>query len=112
MKPKVFEYHDENDLIQEVELLVGRGINKKKLYVVSLSSDRDRRIAHELNISKIGVKDEGVDTFAKNIFRKRANRLKAKFEEFGFDETEAKALESELEAGKMLLLQKEWNIYY
>lgn len=107
MKPKVFEFHNENDLVQEVEILVGRGVNKKKLYVISLNSDRDRRIAHKLDISKVGVKEEGVDTLVKNVFRNRAKRLKAKFKEFGFDETEAEALESELEAGKMLLLQKE-----
>lgn len=106
MKPKIFEFHDERDLIQEVKMLAARGVKKENLYVMSIKSDQAKRVAQQVHISTVGLKAEGLDTFAKNAFKKKKNRLRAKFEEFGFDSTEAEALKDELEAGKILLIQK------
>ena len=105
MKPKITEYHDDTELMKEVKNLAAQGVDKENLYVMSHDSDRDKRVADSVDAGTIGIKEEGLDTFVKNIFRKKGDELRAQFEELGFDQTEAKVLESKLDEGKILLLE-------
>ena len=74
---------------------------------MSHDSDRDTKVADSVDASTVGMKEEGLDTFVKNIFRKKGDELRAQFEKLGFDHTEAKVLESKLDEGKILLLHLE-----
>ena len=107
MKPKVLEFHNDDSLMQEVRSLAAQGISKEDLYVVSHDDDREKRVADTIDASTIGIGEEGLDTFVKNIFRKKGDELRAQFKELGFDHTEAEVLESKLDEGKILLLHKE-----
>ena len=107
MKPKVIEFHDDTELMSEVKNLSAQGVSKEDLYVISHDSDRDKRVAENVDVSTVGVKEEGLDTFVKNIFRKKGDELRAQFKELGFDHTEAEVLEGKLDEGKILLLHKE-----
>lgn len=107
MKPEVLEFHDDTKLMEEVKNLSAQGISKENLYVISHDDDRDKRVAESVDASTIGMEEEGLNTFVKNIFRKKGDELRAKFTELGFDDTEAKVLESKLDEGKILLLHKE-----
>lgn len=107
MKPKVLEFHDDTKLMEEVKNLSAQGISKENLYVISHDDDRDKRVADNVDASTIGIEEEGLDTFVKNIFRKKGDELRAQFEELGFDHTEAEVLEGKLDEGKILLLHKE-----
>lgn len=107
MKPKVTEFQDDTELMKEVKNLAANGIDKENLYVMSHDTDRDKRVAESVDASTIGAGEEGLDTFVKNIFRKKGDKLRAEFEKLGFDHTEAEVLESKLDKGKILLLHME-----
>src|SRR5699024_1193530 len=106
MKPKVIEFHDDEKLMSEFKKLSAEGVSKEDLYVISHDSDRDKRVADNVDASTVGAKEEGLGTYVKNIFRKKGDELRAQFEELGFDHTEAEVLEGKLDEGKILLLQK------
>lgn len=107
MKPKVIEFHNDEELMQEVKNLSAQGVSKDNLYVVAHDEDREKKVADTTDASTIGIGEEGLDTFVKNIFRKKGDELRAQFEELGFDHTEAEVLEGKLDEGKILLMHKE-----
>ena len=107
MLPKVIEFDDDTKLMEEVKNLAAQGVSKDNLYVISHDDDRDKRVADSVDASTVGVGEEGLDTYVKNIFRQKGDELRAQFEELGFDPTEAEVLEGKLDEGKILLLHKE-----
>lgn len=106
MKPTVHEFQDDQALISEVETLASRGISKDNLYVISHDDDRTNRIAEKVNANEIGVKETGLKVAMENMFNKKGDELRAKFEEIGFSADEASALEEKLDHGKVLLIHK------
>lgn len=106
LKPIVKEFQDDQDLIAEVEAQAGRGISKDNLYVISHDDDRTKRVADKVNASEVGVKEEGIKVAIGNLFHKKGDELRAKFEELGFSTAEAGELEEKLDHGKILLLIK------
>ncbi len=107
MKPKIIEFQDDTKLMAEVKNLAAQGVHKDNLYVMSHDDDRDKRVADSVDAETVGLGEEGLDTFVKNIFRKKGDELRAQFEELGFDHTEAEVLENKLDEGKILLLHIE-----
>lgn len=107
MKPLVREYQDDVELVREVEAQFARGVSKDDLYVISHDDDRTNRIADKVNANTIGIQEEGLKVAIENLFRKKGDELRAKFEEIGFSESEASLLEEKLDHGKILLIQKE-----
>ena len=104
MKPIVKEFYDDQALMEEVKLQSQKGISKDNLYVMSHDEDRTDRVAKNVDANKVGVKEEGLGTAVNNIFRKKGDELRAKFEELGFSQAEASELEERLDHGKILLL--------
>src|SRR5699024_6219338 len=98
------EFQDDVELVREVEAQFARGISEDNLYVISHDDDRTNRIADKVNANTIGLKEEGLKVAIENMFRKKGDELRAKFEEIGFSEPEASALEEKLDHGKILLI--------
>src|SRR5699024_813392 len=86
MLPKVIEFDDDTKLMEEVKNLAAQGVSKDNLYVLSHDDDRDKRVADSVDASTVGVGEEGLETFVKNIFRQKGDELRAQFEELGFDQ--------------------------
>lgn len=104
MKPIVKEFQDDMELVQEVEAQAINGVSKDNLYVISHDDDRTKRIADKVNANEIGVKEEGLKVAIENMFRKKGDELRAKFQEIGFSSNEASELEEKLDHGKVLLI--------
>lgn len=105
MKPVVTEFQDDLALVAEVEKQATAGVKKENLYVITHDDDHTKRIAEKVNANTIGVKEEGLKVAVENIFRKKGDELRAKFEEIGFSSIEAEELEEKLDHGKVLLIQ-------
>lgn len=107
MKPIVQEFQDDQSVITEVENLAGKGISKDNLYVITHDDDRTKRIADKVNANEIGMEETGLKVAMENMFNKKGDELRAKFEEIGFSANEASELEEKLDHGKVLLIVKE-----
>src|SRR5690625_5035819 len=89
MLPKVIEFDDDTKLMEEVKNLAAQGVSKDNLYVISHDDDRDKRVADSVDASTVGIGEEGLDTYVKNIFRQKIDVLSYLFEELGFEPTDA-----------------------
>src|SRR5699024_915293 len=107
MLSKVIEFDDDTKLMEKVKKHAVKVESKDNVYVISHDDDRDKRVSDSVDASTVGVGEEGLDTYVKNIFRQKGDELRAQFEELGFDPTEAEVLEGKLDEGKILLLHKE-----
>lgn len=104
MKPMVKEFQDDTELMKEVKSQAANGVKKENLYVISHDDDRTDRVASKVNANEVDAEEEGLGTAVGNVFRKKGDELRAKFEELGFDQTEAGQLEEKLDHGKILLV--------
>ncbi|ASN04412.1 general stress protein [Virgibacillus necropolis] len=109
MKPVVKEFQDDTQLMSEVKILSAQGVEKDDLYVISHDSDRTDRVADKVEANKVGINEEGIGNAVGNIFRKKGDELRVKFEELGFTQDEANELEEKLDHGKILLINKNPN---
>lgn len=107
MKPIIMEFHDDQALMNEVHLQAAQGVKKEDLYVISHDDDRTDRVADRVDANTVGIEEEGIVTAVENIFRKKGDELRAKFQELGFTKFESEELEEKLDHGKILLLIKE-----
>lgn len=104
MKPIVKEFQDDQTLIEEVKTQSQKGISKDDLYIISHDNDRTERVASQVNANEVGVKEEGLKVAIGNMFHKKGDELRAKFQEMGLSSQEAGDLEEKLDHGKILLL--------
>lgn len=104
MTPIVKEFQDDMALVEEVKIQNSMGVSKDNLYVISHDDDRTKRIANKVNANEIGVKEEGLKLAVENMFNKKGDELRNKFEEIGFSENEASMLEEKLDHGKIFLI--------
>lgn len=104
MKPIYKEYQDDLELVEEVKLQISKGVSKDNLYVISHDDDRTKRIADKVDANEIGIEEEGLKEAFQNIFRKKGDELRTKFNEIGFSKNEASELEEKLDHGKILLI--------
>jgi len=107
MKPIVKEFQDDQALMDEVRVQASKGVDKDDMYVMSHDDDRTNRVSSQVDANTVGINEEGLGTAVKNVFRKKGDELRAKFEELGFSQMEAEELEEKLDHGKILLLIKE-----
>src|SRR5699024_11105186 len=104
---KVIEFDDDTKLMEEVKNHAAQGVSKYNVYVIFHYDDRDKRVADSVDFSTVGVGEEVLDNYVKNIFRQKGDELRAQFEERGFDPTETEVLEGKLDEGKILVFHKE-----
>ncbi|MUV36771.1 General stress protein 17M [Lentibacillus sp. JNUCC-1] len=104
MKPSVKEFKDDTKLKEEVKSLAEKGVSKDTLYVLSHDDDRTDRVADSVDANKVGLSEQELSTYVGNIFRKKGDELRAKFQELGFPEQEAGDLEEKLDHGTILLV--------
>lgn len=104
MKPIVKQFQDDKALMQEVKTQADNGVKKENLYVMSHDDDRTDRVAGNVDANEVGMSEESFRTAVGNIFRKKGDELRAKFQDLGFDQSEADELEEKLDHGNILLL--------
>ncbi|MDQ0207140.1 YflT domain-containing protein [Alkalicoccobacillus murimartini] len=107
MKPVYKEFKNDEEVVTAVQSLKTQGVHEDNIYVITHDDDRTNRIADNADANTVGVSETGLGTSIKNVFRKKGDELRAKFEEIGFSEQEAKLLEDKLDQGKVILAIKD-----
>lgn len=107
MDPLYKEFHNDEEVVEAVNELKGKGVNEDNIYIVTHDDDRTDRVADNADANTIGVKEQSFGTAAKNVFRKKGDELRAKFEEVGFSTDKAHSLEDELDKGKIIVIVKD-----
>ncbi|MBM7553761.1 general stress protein [Thalassobacillus pellis] len=106
MQPNYQIFHDDEQLSESIDRVKGEGIEEDDIYILSHDNDHVRRAKRSTDANKIGVKETGLGTATKNVFRGKDDKLISKMKEIGFEQSTAQKLHKELEKGKTLLVVK------
>ncbi|PYZ92001.1 general stress protein [Salipaludibacillus keqinensis] len=101
------EFHNDEEVVGSVSSLKEKGIDAENIYVVTHDDDRTDRVADNADANTIGLNEQDFGTAAKNVFRKKGDELRAKFNEVGFTQEESDALEGKLDEGKVIVVVKD-----
>ncbi|KMK76249.1 general stress protein [Alkalihalobacillus pseudalcaliphilus] len=104
MKPTHKEFTNDEEVITVVNQLKTQNISEDDIYVITHDDDRTNRVADQADANKVSVSETGLGTSIKNVFRKKGDELRAKFEELGYSSVEAEALEERLDQGKIIVI--------
>ncbi|TSB47194.1 general stress protein [Alkalicoccobacillus porphyridii] len=107
MKPIYKEFKNDEEVVTAVSSLKSQGVEEDNIYVITHDDDRTNRVADNADANTVGVNETGLGTSIKNVFRKKGDELRAKFEELGFSQQEAESLENKLDEGKIILAVKD-----
>src|SRR4051812_16330779 len=89
---------------KEIEQFLTQGFTKDEVYILAHNKDRSEDLTEALDISGIGVDEQGfVDSIA-NVFRSRGDELRSKMESLGLTDTEAQKFEKELDRGRVMVV--------
>lgn len=92
LKPIVSEYFNEEKLVQDINQLISKGIEKDKIYVISHDQDRTKRIAEKADSNTIGLQEMVIDDLVGTFFESKGDELRTKMKEIVLSEREAKTL--------------------
>ncbi|PRO65986.1 general stress protein [Alkalicoccus urumqiensis] len=104
MQPLYKEFYNDEEVVDAVQGIKEKGVSEDDIYVLTHDSDRTDRVADNADANTLGVNDMNFGTAAKNIFRKKGDELRAKFEELGFSKDMANELEEKLDQGKVIVV--------
>ena len=107
MKPVYKEFKNDEEVVNAVNSLKTQGVHEDNIYVITHDDDRTNRVADNADANTVGVSETGLGTSIKNVFRKKGDELRAKFEELGFSHEEAELLEDKLDQGQIILAFKD-----
>ncbi|MFB5661812.1 general stress protein [Alteribacillus sp. HJP-4] len=107
MTPFYKEFSNDEEAVGAVQLLKSKDIHEDNIFVISHDDDHTQRVADRADANKVGAKETGLSTSVKNIFRKKGDELRAKFEELGYTENQAEELENKLDEGKVIVIVKD-----
>ncbi|MED3561220.1 general stress protein [Bacillus xiapuensis] len=89
---------------KEIEQLMGQGFTKNEIYLLAHDKHRSEDLTHALNISDIGIAEQGVFDSIANVFRSRGDELRTMLESLGVSDDEAERYEKEMDHGKVIVI--------
>ncbi|AKG72929.1 general stress protein [Salinicoccus halodurans] len=104
MKPFIKAYENDEKLQEDIKKITGNNVKEEDIYVISHDDDRTKRIAKNTGINTIGASEMDMGDAVKAPFEKKGDELRNKLQSVGFDETEAKGYEAEMDKGKVFLI--------
>lgn len=104
--PVFKEFMNDDEAVKAVDELKTK-VDEDNIYILTHDDDHTKRVANRADANTVGASETGITTSVKNVFRKKGDELRAKFEELGFSETEANNLESELDKGAVIVVVKD-----
>ncbi|MBM7635182.1 general stress protein [Geomicrobium sediminis] len=104
--PVFKEFMNDDEAVKAVNELKTQ-VDEDNIYILTHDDDHTKRVANRADANKVGASETGITTSVKNVFRKKGDELRAKFEELGFSETESNNLESELDKGAVIVVVKD-----
>ncbi|MBD2847819.1 general stress protein [Paenibacillus sp. IB182496] len=107
MNPIYKPFSNDEEIVNAVQSLQSKGVDEDDIYVIAHDKDRTKRVADNADANTVGMKEQGMDTQVKNVFRSTGDKLRAQFKELGFSEPMAEELEEKLDKGQVILVVKD-----
>ncbi|MBB6450711.1 hypothetical protein HNR44_002701 [Geomicrobium halophilum] len=103
MAPIYKEFMNDDEVVSAVKQLKEK-VDENNIYIITHDDDHTERVAERADANTVGMNETGFGVSVKNVFRKKGDELRAKFEELGFGESEARGLENELDKGAVIVV--------
>ncbi|SDJ10815.1 general stress protein [Natribacillus halophilus] len=103
MAPIYREFMNDNEVVAAVERIKGE-VSEDNIYVLSHDRSHTSHVAERADANTVGMSETGFGVQVKNVFRKKGDELRAKFEELGFSAGEADTLEAKLDKGAVVVV--------
>jgi hypothetical protein len=81
-----------------------QGFTKDEIYLLAHDQNRAEHLTDALEISDIGVGEQGVLDSIANVFRSRGDELRSKLESLGLSAAAAARCEEEMDHGKVIVV--------
>jgi hypothetical protein len=91
---------------REIEQLITQGFTKDEIYLLAHDKNRSEDLTRGLDISDIGVSEQGFFDSVANVFRSRGDELRSKLESLGLSNMEAERYEEEMDNGRVVVVAK------
>ncbi|WML50454.1 general stress protein [Neobacillus sp. PS3-34] len=90
--------------MEKIESLQTEGFLKEEIYLFAHDEDRSEHLTEATNTGEVGIGEQGVFSAVGNLFKKRGDELRSKFESLGLSKQEAENYERELDKGRLVLV--------
>ncbi|GLB59126.1 general stress protein [Cytobacillus sp. NCCP-133] len=87
-----------------IRMLQSQGFNKEAIYIFAHDKDRSEHLSDATDTGDVGMKEQGFFDSVGNVFKKRGDELRSKFESVGLTKTEAEQYEKVLDEGKLVIV--------
>lgn len=87
-----------------IEELTMQGFEKDDIYLFTHNKKLSEDLADSMNISNVGVAEQGFFGSIANAFRTRGDELRSKFESLGLSTAKAEHYEEELDQGRYVVI--------
>ena len=89
---------------EEIAQFQMQGFMKDEIYLFTHDNNRAEHLTDALNISAIGVGEQGVFESLANVFRSRGDELRSKLESLGLSPLAAETCEKQMDDGKVIIV--------
>lgn len=87
-----------------IEELTAEGYDPNNIFIFAHGEERSKDLTDATDTGSVGVGEQGIVNTVSNVFRKRGDELRAKFESVGLTESEAEKYEKVLDGGQLVLV--------
>ncbi|MBO1005318.1 general stress protein [Pseudogracilibacillus auburnensis] len=91
---------------QLIDQLMMEGFEKDHIYLFAHGEERSKDLTDATDTGTVGLGEQGLVDSVSNVFRKRGDELRSKFESVGLSEAEAAEYERVLDEGKIVIVAK------
>lgn len=89
---------------QLIEELTAEGFEQDNIYLFAHGEERSKDLTDATDTGAVGLGEQGILNTVSNVFRKRGDELRAKFEAVGLTEDEAEKYEKVLDGGQVVIV--------
>jgi hypothetical protein len=89
---------------REIAHFMMEGFTKEDIYLFAHDENRTEHLTDALNISPVGVGEQGIFESIANVFRSRGDELRAKLESLGLSKAAAERCEEQMDNGKVVVV--------
>jgi Heat induced stress protein YflT len=87
-----------------IDRLIMQGFRKDEIYLLAHDKNRSENLTDALDISDVGVGEQGFFDSIANVFRSRGDELRSKLQSLGLSITEAEHYEEEMDYGRCVVV--------
>lgn len=87
-----------------IDMLNNQGYPKEHIYIFAHDKDRSENLTDATDTGAVGMKEQGLFDSVGNVFKKRGDELRSKFESLGMTTAEADQYEKVLDEGKLVIV--------